>query len=283
MIVSCPSCSTRFVVDPAAIGAKGRRVRCANCGHVWHQTASSQDLAAAADAQRPAPVPKPPPAATAETEPADHRDPPHADEPPPPSRPEPMPPGTNLPAMPGARRSGPVLVGWVLLVLLVGGILTAGYVGREQVVRLWPPAIQLYDQLGIPVDLQTSAWGPAFEPGLESTIGAPLIVEDGDQSTWVLPIEIGNESDVVRSVPSLTGELLSPDGEMLHSWAIEPPVDRLEPGEVTAFETRFADYDGNTARFRLFPAEADDHMDATEIPLQPSADEPEPDAHDPAG
>ena len=196
-----------------------------------------------------------------------------------------MPPGTNLPAMPGSRRRGPVLVGWVLLVLLVGGILTAGYVGREQVVRLWPPAIQLYDQLGMSVDLQTGTWGPAFEPGLEPTIGPALIIEDGEQFTWVLPIEIGNESDVVRPVPRLTGELLSPDGEMLHSWAIEPPVDRLAPGEVTTFETRFADYDGDTARFRLFPAEAGDAMDATEIPLQPLPEEPEPDdAHgEPAG
>ena len=38
MIVRCSNCETRYLVDPAALGETGRRVRCTNCGHVWHQT-----------------------------------------------------------------------------------------------------------------------------------------------------------------------------------------------------------------------------------------------------
>ncbi len=279
MIVSCPSCSTRFVVDPAAIGAKGRRVRCANCGHVWHQTASEDDLAASADAQRPAPAPEPRrPSDRVEAAPAEPP-PPNLDDETPSAPPEPKTPGTNLPAMPGARRRSPVLVGWVLLALLVGGILTAGYMGRTQVVLLWPPAVQLYDRLGIDIDLEAAAWGPSFGPGLEPTVGTPTLLADGDQSIWVLPIEIGNASDVARLVPRLTGELRSEDGEVLHSWTINPPVDRLAPGEVTTFEARFADYDGDTARFHLLPADPQNGMDATAFPLHPSPDEQEPDGH----
>ena len=35
MILTCPSCSARFVVDPRAIGPAGRKVRCGKCKNEW--------------------------------------------------------------------------------------------------------------------------------------------------------------------------------------------------------------------------------------------------------
>ena len=35
MILSCPSCATRYLIDPAALGETGRMVRCARCSHTW--------------------------------------------------------------------------------------------------------------------------------------------------------------------------------------------------------------------------------------------------------
>ncbi len=37
MILTCPACTMRFLVAEGAVGPKGRRVRCANCGHMWMQ------------------------------------------------------------------------------------------------------------------------------------------------------------------------------------------------------------------------------------------------------
>jgi predicted Zn finger-like uncharacterized protein len=37
MIVSCPNCSARFVVDAAALGVAGRQVRCGRCKENWFQ------------------------------------------------------------------------------------------------------------------------------------------------------------------------------------------------------------------------------------------------------
>jgi len=37
MILTCPTCSTKYVVKDGAIPAAGRQVRCASCKNSWHQ------------------------------------------------------------------------------------------------------------------------------------------------------------------------------------------------------------------------------------------------------
>ncbi len=60
MIISCPACTTRYVVPDSAIGADGRTVRCAKCRHSWFQEGPS--LAPRPDrAQAVAVAPPPPP------------------------------------------------------------------------------------------------------------------------------------------------------------------------------------------------------------------------------
>src|SRR6185436_13545418 len=37
MILTCPSCDTRYSVDGSKFPVAGRTVRCAKCGNSWHQ------------------------------------------------------------------------------------------------------------------------------------------------------------------------------------------------------------------------------------------------------
>ena len=51
MILTCPECSTKYVVKDGAIPQGGRQVRCAACKHSWHQDPDpSAELAAEPDA-----------------------------------------------------------------------------------------------------------------------------------------------------------------------------------------------------------------------------------------
>lgn len=36
MLIVCPSCASSYMIDPAAVGAAGRTVRCARCKASWH-------------------------------------------------------------------------------------------------------------------------------------------------------------------------------------------------------------------------------------------------------
>lgn len=54
MIITCPNCSTRFMLEDDQMPDAGRKVRCARCAHVWHADANAEPAIAP---REPAPVP----------------------------------------------------------------------------------------------------------------------------------------------------------------------------------------------------------------------------------
>jgi predicted Zn finger-like uncharacterized protein len=58
MLIVCPTCATTYKVKPEALGEAGRTVRCASCKNTWFATPDSavmEEVAAAAQADAPAP------------------------------------------------------------------------------------------------------------------------------------------------------------------------------------------------------------------------------------
>jgi predicted Zn finger-like uncharacterized protein len=202
MIVSCPSCSTRYIVDPKALGATGRMVRCANCKHTWMQAA-------------PADMPKP------------------VDLDPPPDSVRPIPAGSNLPAFPQPQRTGPAqAIGWLaFLVVLLGG--AAGLVGlRNDVVALWPPAARLYDIVGLPLEAVGAGLELRNVQSARREDGPPVIVVEGT---------VANVSSKPREVPRLKAVVRSAAHQDLKNWTFTPGVLVLLPGETASFKAELAD------------------------------------------
>lgn len=67
MILTCPSCDTRYEVNPVALSPSGQTVRCAKCGNSWtEKPPGDMPLAVEPEAAPPPPPPPPPPPAPEE-------------------------------------------------------------------------------------------------------------------------------------------------------------------------------------------------------------------------
>ncbi|HEV2677643.1 MAG TPA: DUF3426 domain-containing protein [Aliidongia sp.] len=242
MILTCPACSTRYLVDPAAIGASGRTVRCARCKESWYQDLPADQVVP--KVTRPVEQPTPPvmptvsssfadrPAAEeiAEDEdassPADtmpsfmgRQDSPFGDR--------------NLPALhKPKRRLSPVLIGWAGLVLIVILLVAGLWFARSPLVAAWPAAGRLYALAGVPVD--------ASGFGLEVRNLTPAFSKADNTPTLVVTGEIVNTSGGVRKVPPLRVSLHNAQNQSLKTWDFTIGRDQLMAGETAPFQTSIA-------------------------------------------
>ncbi|QJE71820.1 hypothetical protein HHL28_00655 [Aerophototrophica crusticola] len=265
MILTCPSCTKRFLLDAALLGT-GRRVKCGNCGHVWHQDPPPKQAAQAKPAQaRPAAAPKPAPAPAlafadgpADLPPPpepkpDRMDPPSVsfadlladgdpDElPPPPRDPEPPMPGmrtfrgkgkTTLPALPGeARKRRGAWLRWGGLGAAVAALVAGVVLARDPILALWPPAFALYEAVGLAELPGTGLSDPTAKAKIEArdVEGTSILFVSG---------EIANTSGGQRPVPDVMATAYGEDGKKLFSWRIVPAARRLFPNQTTSFESR---------------------------------------------
>ncbi len=203
MILTCPTCATRFVIDPDALGGQGRSVRCGACGNTWHQQAAAP--AAAYD---------PPPLGLDDvvTAPLDER-----------SR------GRGLAGM--ASR----FAVWCMFIGVIGSIVWGGYRYRQEIVNRWPVATRVYDFLDIRVRAP-AGYGLDVPKGTirarrASENGVPILVISG---------EIVNNSAKPMQVGRMRITLLDEDAgnaNELRSWVFTPGSRTLGPSKRMGFQT----------------------------------------------
>lgn len=230
MIVTCPNCQTRYLVDDAVLGssATGRRVRCASCGNLWTYSSEAEAIhAAVADLTAESAMATTTPGGPPVTEPgrAELR----IDQPNDmrlrPAGPTALARPSVAPELPAAAHRRQVrLTGLVLLVLAVALAFIA-YIGRDSIVAMWPATAPVYAAL----HLTEQPWA-----GLEVTVTPRRTPQ-----SLVIDGNIVNAASTTRRVPRLRVTLRDGNKTDLESKVIDPPVDRLAAGATARFNTTF--------------------------------------------
>jgi len=199
VILACPACRTRFLVDEQELsGPAGRTMRCAICGHTWHRS---------------------PPLAMRDREPI---------APPAAPRIEPaigVPPRAGPVPAPQRQPRRRLAIGWGVLgtvVALLALALVAATIARSEVVAMWPAAARLYALAG-------------FSPKLEFRKIATTRTAEG----LVIEGDVTNTGTIPGEVPRLRVALRDPAEKEKQFKIIDPPAPRLAPGETAHFKTSF--------------------------------------------
>lgn len=229
MIITCPSCATRYEIPADLIGPSGRMVRCTSCGHRWFvahdgSNGTPVDEVAVSDAGSGDPGDGAEPYAQSgdhELSASDEI----ADGLPPLDRAPGIGPraGAGRPA--GAGRSTAATIGW-LAVLLILLALSGLVLGRNELVALAPQVAPIYQRLGLPV---TQAIGLE----LTGIVSERLAGDDGEMIR--ITGTVRNVAGIEREVPPLRIALLDADRQEVLVELVEVPQAELADGAITRF------------------------------------------------
>lgn len=254
MIITCPSCTSRYPVNAASFEPAGRKVRCAKCGHSWHQMpeaqASSvevQAMPAAAGGRKKIFGEKvKAESAASETAASVAQDDAAVA--------EPQPDAEAVPdAAPAARssvaadignrfraevrraasmRRGRALIaaGWVLLALFVAGTLGGGYAYRHEIAAWWPATTRVYAAAGEEINLRGLEFrNVTYERQTEE--GLPVLAITG---------EVVNITGKPVLLPRLRVGLRDENQNELYHWTFALDETELPANEAASFITRLS-------------------------------------------
>lgn len=220
MILTCPSCATRYAVDGTKFPAEGRTVRCSRCGHSWHQPGEDpasvmEDVAGDLPDNDPYPVNP------------THHSPRDADQAP--GFRGGMAVPTSAPVSWPMRIA--VVAGWLGLIAVVVLIAVSAVRYRQDIATLWPQSAGVYSSLGLPVntaglDFRKVDYRRENEDGQVVLAVSGVIVNAGPRVLPVPQTVLVTLSDV--------------NNKELYHWTFKPAATQLKPGQSVPFATRLS-------------------------------------------
>lgn len=244
MILTCPECKSRYVVNPTVLLPNGRTVRCAKCKNTWFEKKPEEDVEIIPndDAKNSLNENEKPSNETSN----DTSDSTTAEEDfdfpisKPRKRKRPIPKGSNLPALQN-QKYGSGKIGWVSLVVFLTAIISLFLVFQDSISSNWPASKKLYAAIGLDAkEVQVEPEAPTLEPIEERlVIGglAPRRENINGVANLVIAGHVENISDIQQDIPDLRIRLLDERKRVLREWSFQANQTFVNTGEKVAFET----------------------------------------------
>lgn len=232
MILTCPECASRYFVDDSKVGATGRVVRCASCGHRWTaRNDVAEDLFDEPEAQTLASQtddPEPVPETVADGGSADGEEPPVS-----------ALPGEELPKVFRARADAErrlreataTGVIWAGMAAAMAVVVVAALIFRIDVVKILPGSAGAYAAVGLPVN----TIGLVID---RDSIKAQPLMQDGHAAVTITG-SIRNITEHEVLAPPLRVELLNKQEKRVAGQLAAAADAKIPPGEVRHFSITF--------------------------------------------
>ena len=258
MILACPECKSRYVVNPTALLPSGRTVRCAKCSHSWFQEKPDDDVKIVPPEQPEGEDTKPSPdeqqdaneesveKKTDEQSPVKNNDTGTSSDDfdfpinNPRKRRRPIPKGSNLPALQN-QKYGSSKTSWVSLAIFITVIICSFMIFQDTIIQSWPASQKLYTAIGLDGGNTPEAHTePELEPINERLdIGGitPRRETINNVSHLVIAGYVENISSEIQEIPTLKVILLDQSRKNVRDWSFSPQTTTINPGEKINFET----------------------------------------------
>ena len=211
MFIVCPNCSTKYLVDPAAISVVGRDVRCAKCAHSWFQ-APPDEMPDFSQFEQPN------------------------------QRPRPIPEGSSLPVKVDEPYRTPLFLKIATIVSILLVVLASGVYFEGSIRTAVPALAPIYASFGV---TETSGLVLADVEVKKTTIKQRPLKEQ-----LIVRFKILNESKEPRAIPGVRVTLVS-DKTPGSQFVIKKEAEAIKPGGTFLIQEKLFSDQKNMTHIKL--------------------------------